>query len=263
MYDMTTKDCDNFHPNIVDLISSYTILSSLAPWLSTLDLHNLSLTSRSAYTFIHSSGTIFGFLSRQSLCDGRGLAARQAFKGSYHRNPMPGRWDINPHIVGDEEIEVYLYNVKCDEAEALPCIKCGINVCEECRCYPRAAPATARPNRRPHLRGNFELDNIMCLCEECDKKTEEEISDKFVNLRCDCDVYTRWICVRCEDEERKSTRQYFAERTQMEWDWMVRCDLDFGDDCEPSKTLHDHAFERAYRDVPGAEGDICQKLSGI
>ncbi|KAM0411124.1 hypothetical protein ACHAPD_010950 [Fusarium lateritium] len=260
---MTAKVCDNFHPDIVDLISSYSILSSLAPWLSTLDLHKLSLTSRSAYSIIHSSDAIFGFLSRQSLCDGRGLAARQAFKGSYHRNPMPGRWDINPHLSGDEEIEVYLYNVKCDEAEALPCIKCGINVCEECRCYPRAAPPTARPNRRPHLRGNFELDNIMCLCEECDKKTEEEISDKFVNLRCDCDVYTRWICVRCEDEERKTTRQYFAERTQMEWDWIVRYDVDFGDDCEPSKTLHDHAFERAYRDASGVEHDTYLKLSGI
>jgi hypothetical protein len=31
----------------------------------------------------------------------------------------------------------------------------------------------------------------------------------------------------------------------MEWDWMIRDDVDFGDDSEPSKTLHDHAFERA------------------
>ncbi|GKU06398.1 hypothetical protein FLAG1_07980 [Fusarium langsethiae] len=260
---MATNACEEVHPNIVDLISSYTILSSIAPWLSTLDLHNLSLTNRSAYTSIHSSDKIFNFLARQSLCDGRGLAVRQAFKGSYHPNPMPGRWDINPHLSGDEEIEVYLYNVKCIEAEALPCIKCGINVCEECRCYPRAAPPTARPNRRPHLRGNFELDNIMCLCEECDNKTEEEVIDKFVNQRCDCDIYTRWICVRCEDEERKTTKKYFAERTQMEWDWIVRYDVDFGDDCEPSKTLHDHAFERASHDAFGADDDICRKLIGI
>jgi hypothetical protein len=109
---MATNACSEVHPNIVDLISSYTILSSIAPWLSTLDLHNLSLTNRSAYTSIHSSDKIFNFLARQSLCDGRGLAVRQAFKGSYHPNPMPGRWDINPHLSGDEEIEVYLYNVK-------------------------------------------------------------------------------------------------------------------------------------------------------
>ncbi|UZP38843.1 hypothetical protein NXS19_006659 [Fusarium pseudograminearum] len=114
---MATKVYREAHPSIVDLLSSYSILSSLAPWLSKLDLHNLSLTSRSAYAFIHSSETIFNFFTRQSLCDGRGLAVRQAFKGVYHQNPMPGRWDINPHLSGDEEIEVHLYNVKCDEAE--------------------------------------------------------------------------------------------------------------------------------------------------
>ncbi|CAF3456928.1 unnamed protein product [Fusarium graminearum] len=243
---MATKVCREANPSIVDLLSSYSILSSLAPWLSTLDLHSLSLISRSAYTYIRSSETIFNFLTRQSLCDGRGLAVRQAFQGLYHQSPMPGRWDINPHLSGDEEIEVYLYNVKCDEAQALPCIKCGINVCEECRCYPRAAPPNARPDRRPHLRGRFELDNIMCLCEGCDNKTEEDIRGKFANQRCDCDIYTRWICVRCVNEERKTTRKYFAERTQMEWDWIVRYDVDFGDDCEPSKTLHDHVFERAF-----------------
>lgn len=242
---MATKVCREANPSIVDLLSSYSILSSLAPWLSTLDLHSLSLISRSAYTYIRSSETIFNFLTRQSLCDGRGLAVRQAFQGLYHQSPMPGRWDINPHLSGDEEIEVYLYNVKCDEAQALPCIKCGINICEECRCYPRAAPPNARPDRRPHLRGRFELDNIMCLCEGCDNKTEEDIRGKFANQRCDCDIYTRWICVRCVNEERKTTRNYFAERTQMEWDWIVRYDVDFGDDCEPSKTLHDHVFERA------------------
>ncbi|GKU20799.1 unnamed protein product [Fusarium langsethiae] len=231
---MATNACEEVHPNIVDLISSYTILSSIAPWLSTLDLHNLSLTNRSAYTSIHSSDKIFNFLARQSLCDGRGLAVRQAFKGSYHPNPMPGRWDINPHLSGDEEIEVYLYNVKCIEAEALPCIKCGINT-----------------------------TSCVYLCEECDNKTEEEVIDKFVNQRCDCDIYTRWICVRCEDEERKTTKKYFAERTQMEWDWIVRYDVDFGDDCEPSKTLHDHAFERASHDAFGADDDICRKLIGI
>jgi hypothetical protein len=242
---MATEVYEEAHPSILDLVSSYSILSSLAPWLSTLDLHNLSLTSRTAYAYIHSSGGIFNFLSRQCLCDGRGLAIRQAFKGSYRQNPMPGRWDINPHLSGDEEIEVQLYNVKCDEAGALPCVKCGVNICEECRCYPRAAPPSARPNRRPHLSRNFELDNIMCLCEQCDGKTEEELKGKFLSERCDCDVYTRWICVRCEDEEREMTRKYFAESTQMEWDWIVRYDVDFGDDCEPSKAIYDHAFERA------------------
>ncbi|KAF4452579.1 hypothetical protein F53441_4598 [Fusarium austroafricanum] len=264
---MATISSESAAPGIVDLISSYSILESLVPWLSTLDLFNLSLTSRSAYAYIQPSPKIFKHLSRNCLCDGRGLVTRQEYAAPYHRNRMSGRWDLNPHLTGDEEIEVRLYNIKCEEAGALPCLKCGINICEECRCYPRAAPPNVYPNRRPHLRGSFELDNIMCLCEECDKKAQSEVEGQFLNDRCDCDIYKRWICVRCEDEERTTTRKYFEERTQMEWDWMVREDLGYGDDCEPSKTLHDHAFERAFPteqcpDASGANGVICQKANG-
>ncbi|KAF4333505.1 hypothetical protein FBEOM_12687 [Fusarium beomiforme] len=233
-------------PSINELISSYSILTSLAPWLSTLDLLNLSLTSKSAYGYIRSSPEIFKSLSRHCLCNGRGLVIRQAYAHAYYRKRMAGRWTINSSFDGDEEIEVRLYNVKCDEAGALPCVKCGINICEECRCYPRAAPPSAYPNRRPHLTGSFELNNIMCLCEECDKKTEEEVAGKFLSERCDCDVYTRWICVRCEEDERKTTRRYFDERTQMEWDWVVSEDVSSGDDYEPSKTMQDHQHVRAF-----------------
>ncbi|SPJ78305.1 uncharacterized protein FTOL_06694 [Fusarium torulosum] len=243
---MNPETNGNAPPGIADLISSYSILTCLAPWLSTRDLYNLGLTSRSAYAYIHSSSKIFKSLSRQCLCDGRGLATRQAYTGPYHLRRTPGRLDINPQLEGDEEIEVRLYNVKCDEACALPCMKCDINICEECRCYPRAAPATAYPNRRPHLRGSYQLDNIMCLCDDCDAKTETELEGKFISERCDCDIYKRWICVGCDDEERQATRKYFDEHTRMEWDWMTRDDVDFGDDSEPSKTLRDHAFERAF-----------------
>ncbi|EWY84032.1 hypothetical protein FOYG_13810 [Fusarium oxysporum NRRL 32931] len=243
---MASTPSGNVGSTIEDLISSYSILISLAPWLSTLDLYHLSLASKSAYEYIQSSPTIFKSLSRHCLCDGRGLATRQAYASPYHRNRMAGQSTLSPHLKGDEEIEVRLYNTKCDEAGALPCLKCGINVCEECRCYPRAAPPSAYPNRRPHLRGSYELDNIMCLCEDCDAKTEKGVSGMFLNERCDCDVYTRWVCVRCEEEERMTARKYFAERTEMEWNWIVREDIDYGDDFEPSKTLHDHAFERAF-----------------
>jgi hypothetical protein len=242
---MNPETNGNASPGIADLISSYSILTCLAPWLSTRDLYNLGLTSRSAYAYIHSSSKIFKSLSRQCLCDGRGLATRQAYTGPYHLGRKPGRLDINPQLEGDEEIEVRLYNAKCDEAGALPCMKCDINICEECRYYPRAAPATAYPNRRPRLRGSYQLDNIMCLCDDCDAETEKELEGMFISERCDCDIYKRWICVGCDEKERQATRKYFEEHTQLEWDWMIRDDVDFGDDSEPSKTLHDHAFERA------------------
>lgn len=32
----------------------------------------------------------------------------------------------------DEEIEVRVWNLKCDAANALPCLKCGTNVCGVC-----------------------------------------------------------------------------------------------------------------------------------
>lgn len=41
--------------SIVDLISSFRILSTLAPWLSTLNLFHLDLASRSAYSYILAS----------------------------------------------------------------------------------------------------------------------------------------------------------------------------------------------------------------
>ncbi|KAI7762551.1 hypothetical protein LZL87_008897 [Fusarium oxysporum] len=113
---MASTPSGNVGSTIEDLISSYSILTSLAPWLSTLDLFNLSLTRKSAYEYIRSSPTIFKSLSRHCLCDGRGLATRQAYASPYHRNRMAGQSTLSPHLKGDEEIEVRLYNTRCDEA---------------------------------------------------------------------------------------------------------------------------------------------------
>ncbi|KAI1070296.1 hypothetical protein LB507_010309 [Fusarium sp. FIESC RH6] len=165
---------EEIRPNLIDLIASYSILTSLSPWLSTLDLHNLSLTSRSAYAYIHFP-KIFSYLTRQSLCDGHGLLTRQAYAGPYCSpsklpgSKLPGALTYSPHLQGDEEIEVHLYNVK----------------------------------------------------------------------------YKRWICVKCKDKEEEEAWEYFDERTTMEWEWM-QDGVDYGDDSEPSKTLTDHAFTRAY-----------------
>ncbi|VUC23477.1 unnamed protein product [Clonostachys rosea] len=204
---------------ITDLISSYAILPTLASWLSSVDLYHLALTNHYHHSCILGSSTLFKKLQRLSLCDGRGLALRQEFKSPYRNDwKRAGMWTINPGFTADEEIEVFLYNAKCDEAGALPCIKCGINICEECRFYPRAAPTPWYPDRRPHLNSPHQAENIMCLCPECDTKMENELSGKFLNELCDCDRYTRWICTRCIVEERKFTRDYFDEHTVLEGD---------------------------------------------
>lgn len=121
---------------MVDLLfifSQYGLLKSTAQYLSLLDIFNLALASKSFHALILDSTPVFDQLKRVALCDGRGLKQRQGFCGFYEPRPGMWQWGKNgrrPHH--DEEIEVRLWNLKCDECSALPCVKCGINVCEVC-----------------------------------------------------------------------------------------------------------------------------------
>ncbi|KAH6887026.1 hypothetical protein B0T10DRAFT_407001 [Thelonectria olida] len=230
-------------PSLTDVISSYAILPTLASWISTVDLYHLALTNRSHYSHILASETIFKTLRRQSLCDGRGLADRQALR---NLNPhFDYIWGRGRKIHRDEEIEVRLYNLKCDEAGALPCVRCGINVCEECRYCPRVPPENNYPVRRPHLNGPLQLQGIVCLCLECDAKTEADVSGKFLNELCDCDLFERWVCRGCNHAEREAGSEYLEKHTKFEW---------HPEDGEkPTKTMRDHAFVRAVWCVCGME----------
>ncbi|GKT61718.1 hypothetical protein ColTof4_02651 [Colletotrichum tofieldiae] len=196
--------------SIANLTSSYEILKCLAAYVSSLDLYHLALTNRTQYHRILDSPTLFSILRRESLCDGRGLGKRQSFEPPYSSHP--NRWDPG---AADEEIEVCLYNISCQEADALPCVKCGINVCEECRFYPRAEPSVFGPTRRPHLSLEDDHGDIMCLCDECDANTEKKINGKFLNELCDCDLYKQWICIKCYQEINKFSSDYFQNHTQM------------------------------------------------
>ncbi|KAI2618535.1 hypothetical protein GGS26DRAFT_380098 [Hypomontagnella submonticulosa] len=194
-------------PVLLDLITQYPILTTLASYLSTLDLFHLALTSRTHHAPILSSPSVFAVLRRDSLCDGRGLRRRQQ-TWNYR---YPGR-----KIHHDEEIEVRLFATKCDEAGALPCQKCGINICEECREVPRlCAPASQRSAaRRPHF--SHVSANLLCLCARCDAAAEESLRGQFLHELCDCDVFRRWICRRCVREEDRATREYYARHTVRE-----------------------------------------------
>ncbi|KAF7548779.1 hypothetical protein G7Z17_g6825 [Cylindrodendrum hubeiense] len=229
-------------PRLTDIISSYAILPTLASWLSTLDLYHLALTNRANFSYILASPNIFKSLSRHCLCDGRGLAKRQEFRPPYNLESYNYIWGSGRKIHNDEPIEVRLYNLKCDEAGALPCVKCGINLCEECRYYPRERPE--RAERRPHLNAAFQLTYIMCLCEPCDAAVEKEVSGKFLNDLCDCDVFKRWICTPCKEEEGTFIREYFKNHTLDEGhsDWDNR----FFERL-PSKGMIDHQFQCVIR----------------
>lgn len=133
--------------NLLALISQYEILERIASHISTLDLLNLSLTCLDLHRPIRKSEAIFERLKRVAICDGRGLKVRQEYKG-LHSNPIsffgaevsrslrfkiPGRLTVEKY---DEELEVRVWNLKCDAVNALPCLKCGVNVCEVCDAFP-------------------------------------------------------------------------------------------------------------------------------
>lgn len=193
---------------LFNLINRYPILNSLASELSTLDLSHLGLVCKAYHNFILASPSIWAKLSSQSRCDGNGLRHRQDLTGPYELSPYAYGYRKNEReLLQDEEIEVRLYNRRCHDDDTLPCCKCGINVCEECRYYPRV-PKYPCAERRPHLNSIHSQQNIICLCDECDEAAEEEVKGKFLNELCDCDIFTRWICVRCHIEEKESWRLY-------------------------------------------------------
>ncbi|RSM07888.1 hypothetical protein CDV31_008380 [Fusarium ambrosium] len=224
-------------PNLTNLISSYSILTTLSSWISTLDLYHLALTNRTHHSFILASPQIFQVLTRQSLCDGRGLADRQEFRGLYKIYDFDKGSKI---IQRDEPVEVRLYNLKCDETGALPCVKCGVNVCEECRYYPRTTRSGRRRDseRRPHLNATFQIGAVMCLCPPCDAAMEKEVQGKFLNELCDCDALRYWICSKCRQDVDTFTGNYRGEHTALEGEIQFFGPL-------PTKQMNDAGWIRA------------------
>ncbi|KAI8285535.1 hypothetical protein K4K60_001143 [Colletotrichum sp. SAR11_57] len=207
-------------PSLSNLISSYPILSSLTEYVSTLDLFHLVLTNRSNHASILGSSVIFDRLKRSCLCDGRGLARRQNFTGSHRIHYWKLKLRQEPRIDFDEPIEVRLFNLKCDETGALPCVRCGINICEECRDYPRWPNRSIYSFGRPHLNEPCQSYNVMCLCPPCDEKQEQEVKGR---------------------EFDREAGRYYNEHTEFEGGWAE------DDSDEPiTKLLHDHQHDRAF-----------------
>ncbi|KAH7325604.1 hypothetical protein B0I35DRAFT_347608, partial [Stachybotrys elegans] len=229
----------NMAPGLSDVLGHYPILKTLAEYLSTLDLFHLSLTCRSHHALILAPTQVFDALKRGSLCDGRGLQRRIQH---LERRRWMYKWDLFVRTMGDEEIEVYLYTRKCDEAGALPCLRCGINICEQCRECPRVI-SDYGAQRRPHLNPPWQSENVMCLCESCDAKMNETLRGKFLSDTCDCDVYKRWICSGCATAEKKQTKLYYSKHTKTVEgtdDWAELMEIVF----DETKSMQDHQFER-------------------
>ncbi|OHE94186.1 hypothetical protein CORC01_10524 [Colletotrichum orchidophilum] len=75
------------------------------------------------HAHILGSRSVFDKLKRLCICDGRGSIRSQDFSGRYRPNYWTLSCGLPPMVIGDEQIEVRLYHVECDEAGALPCGK--------------------------------------------------------------------------------------------------------------------------------------------
>lgn len=228
-------------PSLTALISSYPILTTLSSLVSSVDLLNLALTNHTHHDCIMASPPIFSSLLRSTLCTGSGILDRQ----TSHDRMRTYKWSrLAQPNERDEPIEVHLYALKCDTADTLPCCKCGINVCEECRhrlepgVWGGPWPIPWWHHRRPHLNVSWELDSIVCLCPRCDAKAEDEVRGKFLSELCDCDELRRWICRKCKRGERKAWLDYRKDHTIMEAHF------------DQTMSLPDHQHER-WVSLPG------------
>lgn len=191
---------------LADLTALYPVLSILSIYISQLDLYHISRTCKACHSYVAPGSDLFTALCRESLCDGRGLQARKTFRAPLYerRNVRHKRYDgtwERPMIHFDEPIEICLDAKQCDQSDVLPCLKCGINICEECRVLDRASLADGWLPRLPFPHPNGEDSNFYALCSICDIETEAQLKGKHWSANCDCDAWDRWVCIKCAEAE--------------------------------------------------------------
>jgi len=205
--------------DLTALLGQYPILVKTARYLSAIDLLNVAKTCHDLHASIIENPRVFERLKRENICDGSGLKARQEYTGLYQckvssiwGGAFRQKGELPTKCLNDEEVEVRLYNLECDEAGALPCVKCGVNVCEECRFVPRVREASGYSSwPYPHYNPSKSNENLVCYCWQCDA----EVKEKTGGGLCKCDQYTRWICLRCRCLEREEWARYDKSRTGM------------------------------------------------
>lgn len=109
--------------NFKYICSQYELLELHAQNLSTMNIYHTALTCLDLHDLIMRPQKKFESLKRVILSDVSELKAHQAFERV--------RFSHEP-----QEVEVRVWSSKCDERGGLPCLKCEVNVCEECREYP-------------------------------------------------------------------------------------------------------------------------------
>lgn len=110
------------------LFHQYELLQRTAQFLSAVDLFNCALACSDLNALILRSKSIFTKLKRLAVCGGTGLKLRQACEGIY--GSANCTWKVNWKCFDGEEIEVRVFNRTCGGTDALPCLKCGVSICE-------------------------------------------------------------------------------------------------------------------------------------
>ena len=73
-----------------------------------------------------------------------------------------------------------------------------------------------RSRRRPYLEPSAHCHDIRCYCKNCDEDVESKLPLRLSTF-CDCDQYTRWICLKCKGEEEEEDSVYMQTRTKGEY----------------------------------------------
>ena len=93
--------------------------------------------------------------------------------------------------------------------------------------------------RRPHLEPARQSHNIVCYCKPCDDNVERDLPLRLSEY-CDCDQYTRWICLPCKFKEDQPNGYYYSTRTKLVWYW-----TDLNPEEAEGMWITDHQEERA------------------
>jgi hypothetical protein len=75
-----------------------------------------------------------------------------------------------------------------------------------------------RSDRRPHNNGAMMSRNVICYCTACDESVEADLPFSLSKY-CNCDQYTRWICLVCKTKEEKIYGLYYQKRTKVDYMW--------------------------------------------
>ena len=110
---------------LVDVTSQYELVKIIASELATVELFNLARTSKTLWKSLDPLSLHFNSVKSLTLCDGHVVARRLAA----HAAEMKRR-EVEEAYRSDHDYIDGIEALTCLGSESLPCVKCGVNVCE-------------------------------------------------------------------------------------------------------------------------------------